>query len=124
MAPGGAKLKTSHPLVPLGQKVVTPTLWAPPKTKMGSRRGQTQNFSSTGSIGSKSCDPNPLGASQNQKWAPGGAKTKTVGPLGRKVVTPNPPLSASHGAQRGVGATTFRPNDPPERLTALIGGLV
>src|SRR6185295_14676399 len=87
---------------------------------MGSGRGQNQNFSSTGSIGSKSCDPNPpLSASQNQKWAPGESKTKTVGPLGRKFVTPNPPLSASHGAQRGLGVTNFRPNGPPERLTAL-----
>src|ERR1700722_6351174 len=31
----------------------------------------------------------------------------TVGPLGRKVVTPNPPLSASHGAQRGVEGHNF-----------------
>ena len=66
----------------------------------------------------------PLGASLNQKWAPGEAKTKTVGPLGRKVVTLNPPLSTSHGAQRGVGVTTFRPNGPPERLTALMGPVV
>src|SRR6185295_3259315 len=86
--------------------------------KMGSGRGQTQNFSSTGSIGSKSCGPQPSlerlpkpkmgsGRGQNQKWAPGGAKTKTVGPLGRKVVTPNPPFSASHGAERGVRGHNF-----------------
>src|SRR5271157_5531930 len=30
-----------------------------------------------------------------------------MGPLGRKVVTPNPPLSASHGAQRGVMGHNF-----------------
>src|SRR5690242_6599156 len=95
------------------------------KPKMGSGRGQTQNFSSTGSIGRKVVAPNPpLSASQNQNRAPGGAKTKTVRPLGRKVVTLNPPLNASRGAQRGVGVTTFRPNGPPERLTALIGGLL
>ena len=44
---------------------------------------------------------------KRHKWAPGEAKTKTVGPLGREVVTSNPPLSASHGAQRGVGGHNF-----------------
>src|SRR6185295_20245884 len=36
-----------------------------------------------------------------------------MGPLGRKVVTPNPPFSAVGGAERGgFGVTTFRPNGP------------
>src|SRR6266700_545591 len=30
-----------------------------------------------------------------------------MGPLGRKVVTPNPPVSAVGGAQRGVGGHNF-----------------
>src|SRR5256885_2107685 len=91
---------------------------------MGSGRGQTKTSHPLVPLGRKVVTPNPLSASQNQKWAPGGTKTKTVGPLGLKVVTPNPPFSASHGAERGLGVTTLRPNGPPERRTALIGGLV
>src|SRR5271166_3596306 len=35
------------------------------------------------------------------------AVRRSGGPLGRKVVTPNPPLSAVGGAQRGVGGHNF-----------------
>ena len=89
------------------------------QAKMGSGRGQTQNFSSTGSIRSKSCDPQPFERLPRPKMGSGRGQNQNSGTIGSKSCDPNPPLSASHGAQRGVGVTTFRPNGPPERLTAL-----
>ncbi len=53
-----------------------------------------------------------IGRKFKPKMSAVGGQNQNSGTIGPKSCAPNPPLSASHDAQRGVVATTFRPNGP------------
>src|SRR6185295_9396457 len=90
---------------------------------MGSGRGQTQNFSSTGSIGSKSCDPQPsFERLPKSKMGSGRVQTQnfsSTGSIGSKSCDPNPPLSASQNQKWAPGEAKTKTVGPLERMVLI-----
>src|SRR6185295_14603300 len=88
--------------------------------KMGSGRGQNQNFSSTGSIGSKSCGPQPsFERLPKPKMGSGRGQNQNSGTIGSKSCDPRSPFE--HLPRRSKGDRGSQLFDP---MVPLIGGLM
>src|SRR5271167_2038123 len=96
---------------------------------MGAVGGQTQNFSSTGSIGSKSCDPEPFERLKKPKMGSGRGQTQnfsSTGSIGSKSCDPEPferlkkpKMGSGRGQNQNsgtIGSKSCDPSPPFERL--------